>query len=225
MAVNIVEGCDIGDDLQLSLLFPDYDLPPTLKLPVLSQTLFESFKKSNYRELLKSSVALDFFEYLSKDSKNIKEILIHLPKRLNLFLVSNNPFDVLILGAACLQAFVQENWTGPGLKLNFTDIIKLDSNYPTEVLHKDCLALLEKCGESCYRLVTSPFLLLLAEALLESLLPIFSTAGLWRARAFLFHQRMLEHNVQSFRDIYFGHMESAGSKRSRAEKSLQPYYR
>jgi hypothetical protein len=34
------------------------------------------------------------------------------------------------------------------------------------------------------------------------------TAGLWRARAFLFHQRMLEHNVQSFRDIYFGHMES-----------------
>lgn len=77
------------------------------------------------------------------------------------------------LGAVCLMAFLQANWTGPSLPASLPDLCR-----------REALEALQLDGEVCYPLVKFPWLLVLSQRLLSN--------PWWVCRAAHAHQRLLD---------------------------------
>ena len=120
----------------------------------------------------------------------------------------------LLIAIACLQAFIQINWTGPSLGFALRDIFPTgalpsdqeeSSSMPTlqegddDDLHAATIPLLALGGEPAYHLAQYPTLLLLAIRLFHSLHAAanvhLETLPLWDLRASRVHQSILDEPV------------------------------
>lgn len=118
----------------------------------------------------------------------------------------------LVVGIACLHAFIQQNWTGPSLEFTPIDLFpslasktaasQADGNLPlsNESLHVATVPLLAKDGEPAYHLAKHPTLLLLAIRIFDLVRQRdtsrkFWSADWWRLRAAIVHQSLLDEPV------------------------------
>lgn len=122
------------------------------------------------------------------------------------------PLAKLLIAIACLQAFVQINWTGPSLGFALRDLFPSGAFRSTteestgtkqaqgddEDLHAATIPLLALGGEPAYHLAQYPTLLLFAVRLLQSLRSVnadLETLPLWELRASRVHQSILDEPV------------------------------
>ena len=101
----------------------------------------------------------------------------------------------LILGVACLHAFVQANWTGPDLDFKPSDVILLPETSPSltdNTLDGKALIELVYGGEPAYHLAQSPTFLRLAQLLLNFPYQCMQSGSWWRLRVALVHQQILD---------------------------------
>ncbi|KAK0531848.1 hypothetical protein OC834_002810 [Tilletia horrida] len=126
---------------------------------------------------------------------------------------------VLCVAIAALHAFIQENWTGPDVRLSSIEALRaaapeafpprsatsdediLDTKL-TRALHTASLEALTWAGEPAYHLCREPFYLLFAVQILHGLAqaeatgtPILASAPWWRLRAATVHSHVLDEPV------------------------------
>uniref|UniRef100_A0A8C4NNS0 Tetratricopeptide repeat protein 27 n=1 Tax=Eptatretus burgeri TaxID=7764 RepID=A0A8C4NNS0_EPTBU len=112
---------------------------------------------------------------------------------------------VFLAGIACLQLFVQCNWTGPAVHLDPGEILPatLLAN-SRETLSAVVLSALAVDGESVYGLADNPLLLLLAREMLvhcQYQLPLCRTVAWWALRCVNVHQQLLEERSSHFYSV------------------------
>ncbi|RKO87187.1 hypothetical protein BDK51DRAFT_14076, partial [Blyttiomyces helicus] len=108
--------------------------------------------------------------------------------------------QVLVLGVACLYAFLQTNWTGPVLSVEPEDLLPEEVREHREELRKRALAALTEDGEEPYSLTQRPGFLLMARTLLVEGSPQLGelkTVHWWKARCLLIQQRILDNPTET----------------------------
>lgn len=112
----------------------------------------------------------------------------------------------LLLAVACLQAFLQANWTGPDLNLKALDILTvpadLSSHVTEELVQHKSLAELAHAGEPAYHLAELPVLLRLSKILLDLPYAHCHSAAWWRLRAWLVHEHVLDEASATPSDLF-----------------------
>ncbi|KDQ29758.1 hypothetical protein PLEOSDRAFT_1096723 [Pleurotus ostreatus PC15] len=102
----------------------------------------------------------------------------------------------LLVAIALLHAFIQANWTGPDLDVKPLEIIQGEAvGLTDEILHIKATSELAYGGEPAYHLTKHPFLLRLAQLLLESPYHHCKSIPWWRLRATTVHQHVLDETV------------------------------
>ena len=105
----------------------------------------------------------------------------------------------LSLAVACLQIFVQSNWTGPDVDVRPLQIISFpqdNTDPPTEDdLNRKAISELAYGGEPAYHLTQLATFLRLAQIILSLPYNHCLSAAWWRLRAALIHQRILDEPV------------------------------
>lgn len=120
------------------------------------------------------------------------------------------PFEKsLLVAIACLQAFVQHNWTGPSLDFQLYDLIESSTN-DAKNQNAFWLNLLVIDGEQPYALTRQPELLVISLHILQSLDDKIAANDLssrfnllidwWKARALWTHQRLLDNRTGTLYD-------------------------
>ncbi|OCH94506.1 TPR-like protein [Obba rivulosa] len=102
----------------------------------------------------------------------------------------------LVLGVACLRAFVQVNWTGPDLEFKPLDTISVSQQtsevITEEELHQRSVSELAHGGEPAYHLAQVPVFLRLAKILFALPYTYCQSAAWWRLRTWLVHEQVLD---------------------------------
>ncbi|KAG5221009.1 TPR repeat-containing protein [Salix suchowensis] len=102
----------------------------------------------------------------------------------------------LLVAIALLHAFIQVNWTGPDLDVKPLEIIQGEAvGLTNEILNIKATSELAYGGEPAYHLTKHPFLLRLAQLLLESPYHHCKSIPWWRLRATTVHQHVLDETV------------------------------
>jgi hypothetical protein len=101
----------------------------------------------------------------------------------------------LIIAAACLQAFVQANWTGPDLDVSALDVLVFPSSDDAldHALNRKATSELAYGGEPAYHLARVPIFLRLADLLLN--VPAYKhcrSVAWWRLRTWMVRQQVLD---------------------------------
>ncbi|MCJ1255241.1 hypothetical protein MMC24_003057 [Lignoscripta atroalba] len=114
--------------------------------------------------------------------------------------------ELLVIGIAALQAFLQSNVTGPPLSWRPAEIIfpAVSQRQPKE-LQRHLIATLTIEGEAAYQLTPNVELFCLAKYLLDSPLLVQSDATMrWaRVRVNFWHQRLLTENAASLQESIY----------------------
>lgn len=105
----------------------------------------------------------------------------------------------LTIGVACLEAFIQENWTGPNLDANPHEILKSLPNSPSssspldaQSLNRIAIAELAFGGEPAYHLAQKAAFLVLAQLIFSLPYVHICSASWWILRATTIHQQLLD---------------------------------
>ncbi|TFY81890.1 hypothetical protein EWM64_g2131 [Hericium alpestre] len=105
----------------------------------------------------------------------------------------------LLVAVACLNAFVQANWTGPDLDVKPLDMVTIPeeaSSIVTEdLLHRKAVAELTYGGEPVYHLAQAIPLFRFARILLDLPFQHLITIDWWRLRTWNIHQQILDEPV------------------------------
>ncbi|KAF8841574.1 tetratricopeptide repeat domain 27, partial [Paxillus ammoniavirescens] len=110
----------------------------------------------------------------------------------------------LILGVACLHAFVQANWTGPDLNVKPSDIIIFPPDYPSisdQYLNSKAVAELAYGGAPAYHLALSATFFRLAQIIFSFPHDHLTYARWWSLRASIIHEQLLDEAVPLPSDI------------------------
>ncbi|KJA29551.1 hypothetical protein HYPSUDRAFT_174219 [Hypholoma sublateritium FD-334 SS-4] len=106
------------------------------------------------------------------------------------------------LAGACLQAFVQANWTGPDLDIAPLDLLAAAPGaWTAESLHAAAVAELASGGEPAYHLAAAPAFLRLAQLLIARPAPSCASAPWWALRIATVHLRVLDEPVGTAEDF------------------------
>ncbi|XP_043118753.1 tetratricopeptide repeat protein 27 [Puntigrus tetrazona] len=111
---------------------------------------------------------------------------------------SDREAALLALAVACLNLFVQSNWTGPPVELHVSDYLPealLQKYSQPAALNTAVLSNLQLDGESVYGLVSNPLLLLLTRVIFVNCGAKLETLQLlpwWTLRYVSLHQQILE---------------------------------
>ncbi|CAL8298155.1 unnamed protein product [Merluccius merluccius] len=173
----------------------------------------------DYQGVLRSPLVLELLG--SGDCCHGDSIEAHLERRLLAYL-SDAPEDaqsdrvlvVLVLAVACLHLFSQSNWTGPSLSLHLPDLLPpslLAPRAEPQVLSDELQGGLVLDGEEVYRLVSNPFLLLLARVILLSCSPKMEQLQLlpwWTLRYVNLHQQVLDERSSQLHNLAQSSMET-----------------
>lgn len=105
----------------------------------------------------------------------------------------------LILGVACLHAFVQANWTGPDLDIKPSDILVFPKHPPDisdPLLNSKAIAELAYGGEPAYHLAQSAAFLRFAQIIFKSAPHAqLNYTPWWRLRVSIIHEQLLDEAV------------------------------
>ncbi|KAI9473268.1 hypothetical protein BX667DRAFT_470800 [Coemansia mojavensis] len=117
--------------------------------------------------------------------------------------------QITFIGAACLQAFVETNWTGPELRLDPAALLpKPLAERWRKALDQTLIKLMEVDGEEAYELTPRPLYLYLARLLLVDIPAeygqerdkVIPSAQWWAARTLLIQQSILDYPAQKSAD-------------------------
>ncbi|KAI8149613.1 hypothetical protein BJV82DRAFT_127817 [Fennellomyces sp. T-0311] len=115
---------------------------------------------------------------------------------------SDNDFITLATGIACLNAFVQTNWTGPLLDWSVSELLTHTKD-ADEKIHTHCLTSLSADGEPVYHLTQRLGLLAAAKRILLHVRGKLSTASFWAMRAVFIQQQLLDDHTASLQQLLF----------------------
>lgn len=157
-----------------------------------SQKSEEELKAKN----IKSYISLQSREYINDFSGNKEEA----------------EFNILCLAVACLNALVQNAFTGPLIEIKSSDIIPIDKETNAEELNKKILNDLSVDSEELFHLTPDPIYLLLSLSLFEFLSENSTTLVTfqwWYARCLFIQQRMLENPSGTLKEKIIDNMTKA----------------
>ncbi|ORY97981.1 hypothetical protein BCR43DRAFT_490680 [Syncephalastrum racemosum] len=108
-----------------------------------------------------------------------------------------DPYERLVAGIACLNAFVQINWTGPLLEwTSLKDLLpQASADDLDQKVHKHCLQSLSADSEEVYHLTQHLGLLAAARSLL-----VGGVSALWALRAVFIQQQLLDEHAGSLQE-------------------------
>jgi len=104
-------------------------------------------------------------------------------------------FNILCLAIACLNATIQNSFTGPLVEIKLKDLIPFNENIDEKEITKSILKDLSVDAEEIFHLMPDPIYILLAVSLLKYLEEnntSLITFSWWYARCLFLQQRMLE---------------------------------
>ncbi|KAI9497600.1 hypothetical protein BDB00DRAFT_803330 [Zychaea mexicana] len=124
---------------------------------------------------------------------------------------NDTQFIILATGIACLNAFVQTNWTGPLLDWSVSELLtgqKKDAQLEQKI-HDHCLESLSADSEQVYHLTQRLGLLAAARRILLHLrdknnknsAPLTTTASFWAMRAVFIQQQLLDEFTASLQNL------------------------
>ncbi|KAI9208102.1 uncharacterized protein BJ171DRAFT_557816 [Polychytrium aggregatum] len=159
-----------------------------------------------YREILTTSFAREFFNGADTErrSERVEQLVQSLDTTgyidacLDQFLQHDGPerqVQVLLIAAACLNAFIQGGWTGPKLNFELSDIIHESVADKDGDIHQASLLGLSVDSEDVYSLTPRTALLAISLAILDKnshRLSSLQTIGWWRYRALYIQQQLLD---------------------------------
>ncbi|XP_010890570.1 tetratricopeptide repeat protein 27 [Esox lucius] len=180
--------------------------------------LLQSLLEGDFEAVLLSPQVLDLLG--GGDNFDGQAIEAYLEGRVLAYLDNSTDDDkvdrersMLALAVACLQLFVQSNWTGPPVTIHVPDLLPpalLSSFTEPGALTSALLGSLLLDGESVYSLVGNPFVLLLARVLLVNCSAKFDVLQLlpwWTLRYVSLHQQILEERSPQLLSLAHSSME------------------
>lgn len=155
--------------------------------------IVSNLQKGQYAQVMKDSVVFQNVEQSTEELKTNGDIKAWIETRLSQLDLTNDSvqFQVLATGIACLNAFVQVNWTGPTFAFSVSELLFGDDSYEAK-FNASCLKTLSVDSEEVYHLTQQLSLLAVARTLLYALRSKISTASFWAMRATFIQQQLLD---------------------------------
>jgi tetratricopeptide (TPR) repeat protein len=158
--------------------------------------LVENVTAGNFKEALESELAKELLTLSSDGSLEENGTPLTTSFRFEVSSLSD-PKDIeacrLVIAAACLQAFLQENWTGPPVDLPVSAL--LSTSLSDKLIRAKSMSELALGGEPAYHLTKLPILLRISQLLLQLPYKYLITAEWWSRRAATVHQLILDEPV------------------------------
>uniref|UniRef100_A0A146LE10 Tetratricopeptide repeat protein 27 n=1 Tax=Lygus hesperus TaxID=30085 RepID=A0A146LE10_LYGHE len=170
-------------------------------------------QKGDYNVIIESQLCRDIFSDYSPAGEPSECAIRRLSSRLEQYISKNaaitQQVEILVLGIASLQAFIQANWTGPEyVPLDGSDpcvnpfILKF---LPEEIVQnkdiKESVRLtLAVDGEEICSSIQHPELLLLAQVFFQCNLPALRSTEWWLMRSMYIHQQILDEHSPTLKD-------------------------
>ncbi|CAG8717496.1 11891_t:CDS:1 [Acaulospora morrowiae] len=179
-----------------------------------------------YKQALTSPVAQQIFNTNSSENdaclKHLEgtlDISSYISARIDHYLLSENvlqelrQLNLLCVAAACLNAFVQSNWTGPILELEPHELLPnvIGERHGEGELNKKALEMLSIDGEDAYHLTPRALYLLFARIILvenESKFSILKSAHWWGQRILFIQQRILDNASETLHSKIMHYLQS-----------------
>ncbi|CAG8677117.1 721_t:CDS:1 [Ambispora leptoticha] len=210
--------------------------------------LASNFVKAQYKDVLTSSFAQEFFgTNLNSETRAAQPALEQLREtfnvaayisyRLELYFDESSEISredplskqlcVLCIAASCLNAFIQNSWTGPAFDLEPPKVLPESVREYSNELNKKALELLSTDGEEAYHLTPYAVYLLIARTVLidnAAYLSSLKTTPWWGQRALFIQQRILDNVVGSLHDSILKYLESLGNVFSQLSEENSPIH-
>ncbi|KAG2224246.1 hypothetical protein INT45_000277 [Circinella minor] len=135
---------------------------------------------------------------------------------------SDNDFMLLATGIACLNAFVQTNWTGPLLDWSVSQLlVGVEDQQLDKKIHTHCLNSLSADSEQVYHLTQRLGLLSMARRILLHVRPKLATAPFWAMRAIFIQQQLLDEHAGSLQELLLSLAQECKFDNEKGEKQLK----
>ncbi|KAF7722546.1 hypothetical protein EC973_002970 [Apophysomyces ossiformis] len=192
-------------------------------LPATVRDAASDILHGRYANIIQHSTLFD-------DTRNfsVSSMLDWIDQRLNDVLQHDQPetyFEMLTLGIACLNAFVQINWTGPLLALAVEQLFTKDEDAQKSLereIHASCLKLLSADSEEVYHLTQQLGYLAIARQILLSkhLRAKTVSASMWASRACFVQQQLLDEGSATLQNLI---LELTSESTNNLTKSLEKH--
>lgn len=164
-------------------------------------TIVKELQQGKYAQVIKNSIV--FKDSEAENLKTSGDIQAWISQRLSQLDLTNDitRFQVLTTGIACLNAFVQVNWTGPVLAFSVSELFlgQDDSSFESKI-HEACLKSLSVDSEEVYHLTQHLGLLAMARTLLYAVRTNTLTGSFWAMRATFIQQQLLDEFTASLQN-------------------------
>ncbi|PPR06607.1 hypothetical protein CVT24_001714 [Panaeolus cyanescens] len=152
-----------------------------------------------FKEALTSKAATELFKPASDNYSQSLEKILDLEAKVQNDDSPDAELTRLAIAIACLQAFVQINWTGPDLLVKPLDLVKGDSDkslgLTDDTIQSKAISELAFAGEPAYHLAKHAAFLRFSQLLLNLPYRHLQTVPWWRLRTSLIHEQVLDDPV------------------------------
>ena len=214
------------DLLETCLLAGQWDDKLTASLELYPATkLAKAVVDGNFRSVLTSTYARQLFSVLpsvSLDEPFERLLQWTLPSVSD---AQEQEFVRLVLGVACLHAFIQANWTGPDLDIKPSDVLVFPQHpHPPTIsdplLNSKAVAELAYGGEPAYHLAQSVPFLRFAQIIFDVPHVHLTYTPWWRLRVSIVHQQLLDEAVPLPSDVLGSLIPLAALARTTSDPDL-----
>ncbi|KAI9346687.1 hypothetical protein BD770DRAFT_436967 [Pilaira anomala] len=131
-------------------------------------------------------------------------------------------FHILTTGIACLNSFIQVNWTGPTLSFSVSELFSFDKDSFEPKLHTACLNSLSVDSEEVYHLTQQLGLLVIARTLLKAVHQNTLTGSFWSMRATFIQQQLLDEFTGSLQTEIFNLAKETNETLEKNASTIDP---
>ncbi|XP_067681925.1 tetratricopeptide repeat protein 27-like [Haliotis asinina] len=180
--------------------------------------LLECFLDGKYEDVLKHGIG----EKLLKENPGNKDSLVEIVSHnVETFLLNSDrdrdilQLEVLLVGASCLQLFVQNNWTGPLTDTQVTEYLTPSVCQSHKAFIENILNDLSLDGAPVYSLARHITYLYLARVIFlccRDLLKSLQTSDWWLMRYIIIHQELLEEKSPTLKAIVLEVIDEVSKK-------------
>lgn len=159
------------------------------------KAIVSDIQQGRYANIIKNSIV---FNNCQQDSEMLKEdgdIQKWVSNKLDNISLNDelDHFDVLATGIACLNTFVQINWTGPIPSFSVSELFFGQKEDVCETrMHEACLKSLSVDSEEVYHLTQHIGFLAIARTLLNAVRDTTLTGSFWAMRSVFIQQQLLD---------------------------------